>query len=333
MPTLFDPIKIGDLELNNRIIMAPLTRCRAEPGRVPGDLIAEYYAQRADAGLIISEATSVTPMGVGYPDTPGIWSAEQVQGWKKVTDAVHAKGGKIVLQLWHVGRISDPLYLDGQLPVAPSALKPAGHVSLVRPKKDYETPRALEIDEIPGIIEAYRKGAENAKEAGFDGVEIHGANGYLLDQFYSPLTNRRTDEYGAQTIENRTRFLRETLSAVRSAIGSSTPLAVRLGGADYAPGGATEEDAVEACRLLEAAGADLLDISGGMCSYVRPGHPEAGYFGSMTEKIKAAVSTPVLLTGGVTTRADAERLLAEQKADLIGVGRALFKDAHWREHA
>ena len=145
-------------ELNNRIIMAPLTRCRAEPGRVPGDLIAEYYAQRADAGLIISEATSVTPMGVGYPDTPGIWSAEQVQGWKKVTDAVHGKGGKIVLQLWHVGRISDPLYLDGQLPVAPSALKPAGHVSLVRPKKDYETPRALEIDEIPGIIEAYRKG-------------------------------------------------------------------------------------------------------------------------------------------------------------------------------
>ena len=125
MPTLFDPIKIGDLELANRVIMAPLTRCRAEPGRVPGELIAEYYAQRANAGLIISEATSVTPMGVGYPDTPGIWSAEQVQGWKKVTDAVHAKGGKIVLQLWHVGRISDPIYLDGQLPVAPSAIAPA----------------------------------------------------------------------------------------------------------------------------------------------------------------------------------------------------------------
>ncbi|HAQ25626.1 MAG TPA: alkene reductase, partial [Pseudomonas sp.] len=133
MPTLFDPIRIGDLELTNRIIMAPLTRCRAEPGRVPGDLMVEYYRQRADAGLIISEATSVTPMGVGYPDTPGIWSAEQVQGWKKITDAVHAKGGKIVLQLWHVGRISDPIYLDGQLPVAPSAIKPAGHVSLVRP--------------------------------------------------------------------------------------------------------------------------------------------------------------------------------------------------------
>ncbi|MCF7202687.1 alkene reductase [Pseudomonas oligotrophica] len=212
MPTLFDPIRIGELELSNRIIMAPLTRCRAEPGRVPGELMVEYYSQRADAGLIISEATSVTPMGVGYPDTPGIWSAEQVQGWKKITDAVHAKGGKIVLQLWHVGRISDPLYLDGQLPVAPSAIKPAGHVSLVRPMKDYETPRALETGEIPAIVEAYRKGAENAREAGFDGVEIHGANGYLLDQFLQDSTNQRTDQYGG-SLENRARLLLEVTDA------------------------------------------------------------------------------------------------------------------------
>jgi len=219
MPTLFDPIKIGDLELSNRIIMAPLTRCRAEPGRVPGDLMVEYYSQRADAGLIISEATSVTPMGVGYPDTPGIWSAEQVQGWKKITEAVHAKGGKIVLQLWHVGRISDPIYLDGQLPVAPSAIKPAGHVSLVRPMKDYETPRALETAEIPGIIEAYRKGAENAKEAGFDGVEIHGANGYLLDQFLQDSTNQRTDQYGG-SLENRARLMLEVTDAAISVWGA-----------------------------------------------------------------------------------------------------------------
>ncbi|WP_120995610.1 alkene reductase [Stutzerimonas urumqiensis] len=219
MTTLFDPITIGDLELPNRIIMAPLTRCRAEPGRVPGDLMVEYYTQRADAGLIISEATSVTPMGVGYPDTPGIWSAEQVQGWRKITDAVHAKGGKIVLQLWHVGRISDPIYLDGALPVAPSALKPAGHVSLVRPMKDYETPRALETHEIPGIVEAYRKGAENAKEAGFDGVEIHGANGYLLDQFLQDSTNRRTDLYGG-SLENRARLLLEVTDAAVSVWGA-----------------------------------------------------------------------------------------------------------------
>ena len=212
MPTLFDPIKIGELELANRIIMAPLTRCRAEPGRVPGDLMTDYYAQRAEAGLIISEATSVTPMGVGYPDTPGIWSAEQVQGWKKITDAVHAKGGKIVLQLWHVGRISDPIYLDGQLPVAPSAIKPDGHVSLVRPMKGYETPRALATEEIAGIVEAYRKGAENAREAGFDGVEIHGANGYLLDQFLQDSTNKRSDQYGG-SLENRARLLLEVTDA------------------------------------------------------------------------------------------------------------------------
>lgn len=219
MPTLFDPIKIGDLELANRVIMAPLTRCRAEPGRVPGELMVEYYRQRANAGLIISEATSVTPMGVGYPDTPGIWSAEQVQGWRKITDAVHAEGGKIVLQLWHVGRISDPIYLDGQLPVAPSAIKPAGHVSLVRPMKGYETPRALNTEEIAGIVEAYRKGAENAKEAGFDGVEIHGANGYLLDQFLQDSTNQRTDQYGG-SLENRARLMLEVTDAAISVWGA-----------------------------------------------------------------------------------------------------------------
>ncbi|SEI63527.1 2,4-dienoyl-CoA reductase [Azotobacter beijerinckii] len=218
MSTLFDPIKIGDLELPNRIVMAPLTRCRAEPGRVPGALIAEYYVQRASAGLIISEATSVTPLGVGYPDTPGIWSAEQVQGWKNVTRAVHAAGGRIVLQLWHVGRISDPSYLNGELPVAPSAIQPKGHVSLIRPQKPFVAPRALETAEIPGIVEAYRQGAENAKAAGFDGVEIHGANGYLLDQFLQDSTNRRTDQYGG-SLENRARLLLEVTDAVVSVWG------------------------------------------------------------------------------------------------------------------
>lgn len=213
MPSLFDPIKIGDLDLPNRIIMAPLTRCRAEPGRVPGPLMAEYYVQRASAGLIISEATSVTPMGVGYPDTPGIWSQEQIEGWRNITQAVHAKGGRIFLQLWHVGRISDPVYLEGESPVAPSAIAAKGHVSLVRPKRDYSTPRALETDEIPGIIEAYRQGAENAKAAGFDGVEIHGANGYLLDQFLQDNSNRRTDQYGG-SLENRARLLLEVTDAV-----------------------------------------------------------------------------------------------------------------------
>ena len=219
MTTLFDPLKLGSLELPNRVIMAPLTRCRADEGRVPNALMAEYYVQRASAGLIISEATSVTPMGVGYPDTPGIWSEEQVRGWLNITRAVHANGGRIFLQLWHVGRISDPLYLNGELPVAPSAIKPEGHVSLVRPMKGYETPRALDTEEIADIVEAYRNGAENAKAAGFDGVEIHGANGYLLDQFLQSSTNQRSDQYGG-SLENRARLMLEVTDAVVSVWGA-----------------------------------------------------------------------------------------------------------------
>jgi 2,4-dienoyl-CoA reductase-like NADH-dependent reductase (Old Yellow Enzyme family) len=221
MATLFDPIRIGDLELPNRIFMAPLTRSRAlGEGRVPNALMTEYYVQRASAGLILSEATAVTPQGVGYANTPGIWSKEQVAGWKQVTDAVHAAGGRIFLQLWHVGRISDPIFLDGQLPVAPSAIGAEGNVSLVRPKRSYVTPRALDADEIPGIIEAYRTGAQNALEAGFDGVEVHGANGYLLDQFLQDSTNKRTDAYGG-SIENRARLMLEVTDACISVWGAS----------------------------------------------------------------------------------------------------------------
>jgi 2,4-dienoyl-CoA reductase-like NADH-dependent reductase (Old Yellow Enzyme family) len=218
MPNLFDPLKLGELTLRNRIIMAPLTRCRASEGRVPNALMAEYYAQRADAGLIISEATAVTPMGVGYPDTPGLWSQEQVEGWKLVTKAVHDEGGLIFAQLWHVGRISAPLYLNGALPVAPSAIAAEGHVSLVRPQQNYVTPRALETSEIAGIVECYRKAAMNAQMAGFDGVEIHGANGYLLDQFLQDSTNKRTDEYGGP-IQNRARLLLEAVDAAASVFG------------------------------------------------------------------------------------------------------------------
>jgi len=218
MATLFDPIKVGDLNLPNRVFMAPLTRQRASAGRVPNELMRDYYVQRASAGLILSEATAVTPMGVGYADTPGIWSDEQVEGWKLVTKGVHDAGGRIFLQLWHVGRISDPYFLDGQLPVAPSAIAAGGHVSLLRPQRPYVTPRALETREIPGIIAAYRTGAVNAQRAGFDGVEIHGANGYLLDQFLQDGTNKRTDEYGGP-IENRARLLLEATDAAISVWG------------------------------------------------------------------------------------------------------------------
>lgn len=209
---LLERVRIGDLELKNRFIMAPLTRCRASEGRIPNALMAEYYRQRAGAGLILSEATAIDPMGVGYPRTPGIWTQAQVEGWKGVTRAVHEAGGRIFLQLWHVGRISDPYYLGGALPVAPSAIAPKGHVSHLRPKKPFVTPRALETEEIPEIVEAYHRGADLAKRAGFDGVEVHGANGYLPDQFLQDHTNKRTDAYGG-SIENRARLILEAVDA------------------------------------------------------------------------------------------------------------------------
>lgn len=193
--------------------MAPLTRCRAGVNRVPTQLMVEYYTQRASAGLIISEATSISPMAVGYPDTPGIWSQEQIDAWQLVTNSVHQAGGKIVLQLWHVGRLSDPSFLNGAKPVSASAIAADGHPSHVRPIKPYDVPHALNIDEIQQIILDYRQAAINAKHAGFDGVEIHGANGYLLDQFLQDNSNLRTDCYGG-SLENRARLLLEVTQTV-----------------------------------------------------------------------------------------------------------------------
>lgn len=211
---IFSPIQLGPYTLPNRMAMAPMTRNRAGEGNVPQPLNAEYYAQRAGAGLIISEASQVSPQGVGYPATPGIHSAEQVAGWKLVTDAVHAKGGRIFLQLWHVGRISHPsLQPNGALPVAPSAIKPAGEAVTYQGMQPYQTPRALELAELAGIVEQYRSGAKNALAAGFDGVEIHGANGYLLDQFLRDGSNHRTDAYGG-SVENRARLMLEVTEAV-----------------------------------------------------------------------------------------------------------------------
>lgn len=213
MTSLFEPVALGALKLPNRIVMAPLTRNRATlPGRVPNDLMRDYYVQRASAGLILTEATSVEPRGVGYPSTPGCWSDDQTAGWKKIVDAIHAAGGRVMMQLWHVGRVSDTSYHDGAAPVAPSAIPLEGHVSLLRPKRPHPTPRALETDEVPGIVEAFRRGAENAKKAGFDGVEIHGANGYLIDQFLQDASNKRTDRYGGP-IENRARLMLEVADA------------------------------------------------------------------------------------------------------------------------
>ncbi len=218
MTSLLDPIGVGELMLPNRIIMSPLTRLRGTANHVPTPLMAEYYRQRAGAGLIISEGVPVDPMGVGYVQVPGIWSAEQVEAWKPITQAVHEAGGRIFMQIWHVGRISHPLFLDGRLPVAPSAVKPKGNVSLVRPVTEFVTPRALETTEVKDVVEQFRRGAQNAQAAGFDGVELHGANGYLLDQFLQDGTNKRTDEYGGP-VENRARLMLECADAAASVFG------------------------------------------------------------------------------------------------------------------
>lgn len=214
---LFTPVKAGALTLPNRIVMAPMTRNRAGAGNVPQPMVAEYYRQRASAGLIVTEATQVTPRGIGYPNTPGIHSPEQVEGWKAVTRAVHDAGGRIVLQLWHVGRSSHPLFQpNGDLPVSSSAIAIPGQLYTPEGMKPYPVPRALETAEIPGIVAEYARGAANAKSAGFDGVEIHGANGYLIDQFLKDGVNKRTDAYGG-TLEKRLRFLVEVTEAVAKA--------------------------------------------------------------------------------------------------------------------
>ena len=213
MAELNTPLLLGDLHLKNRVIMAPLTRSRATADRIPTAMMAEYYAQRASSGLIISEATVISEEANGYRNTPGLFTDAQVEGWKLTTQAVHEKGGLIVAQLWHVGRVSDPELLNGETPVSASAVQQAGQVSLLRPKRDYVVPRPLEISEIKTIVEQFKQAAIKAKQAGFDGVELHAANGYLIDQFLQTKTNLREDEYGG-SVENRARLLLEVVDVL-----------------------------------------------------------------------------------------------------------------------
>ncbi|ACO45464.1 alkene reductase [Deinococcus deserti] len=318
---LLEPIQLGALTLPNRVIMAPMTRSRAF-GTVPTPLMAQYYAQRASAGLIITEATQVSPSAQGYPDTPGLHTQEQVDAWRGVTDAVHAEGGRIFAQIWHVGRISHSSYLGGSAPLAPSAVRPAGQLYTHGGMVDFETPRALEVSELPGIVEDFRQAAVNALQAGFDGVEIHGANGYLLNQFLETGTNQRTDEYGGSA-ENRARLLLEVTEAITEAIGADR-VGVRL-----SPGG-TFNDMSDA-NPLETYGyvADALNRFG--LAYVHvvetsQTNPPVGLQGQSPTALVREAYRGTLISAGGYDRDSAEHALQTGQADAIAFARAYISN-------
>lgn len=314
---LFSPITVGALRLPHRIVMAPLTRSRAGEGLAPTEINATYYAQRASAALIITEATHFSEQGVGYPFTPGIHTPEQIAGWRRVTDAVHTKGGRIFLQLWHVGRISHPsMQLGGRLPVAPSAFAAEGELFTYTGMQQFATPRALEADEIPSIVEGFQQGAVNAREAGFDGVEVHGANGYLLDQFLEDGTNKRTDEYGGST-GNRARLLLEVIEAVAGVWGGER-VGVRL-----SPGGTFNsmhdsnpaQTFAHVARELNRFGLAYMHViepGGGIIVNNTPTSP--------TTYLRSIFEGKIITAGGYD-KEKAERVLAAGDADLVAFGK------------
>jgi N-ethylmaleimide reductase len=314
---LFDPVKVGPYTLPNRVVMAPMTRSRAKAGFVPSDMAPTYYAQRASAGLIVTEATQVSPQGIGYVHTPGIYSDAQVEGWKTVTDAVHKAGGRIFLQLWHVGRISNPtLQPDNALPVAPSAIAPKGESMTIDYKMTpYVTPRALETAEIAGIVADFRKGAENAKRAGFDGVEIHGANGYLIDQFLRDGSNHRTDQYGG-SVENRARFLIEVTEAVVAVWGGDR-VGVRLSpNTNFNDMHDSNPRAIfgHAAKALERFNLAYLHVTRASDADDVPGGPiDADFF-------RPLFRNTIISAAGYTSKEEAEQQLKTGNADLIAFG-------------
>lgn len=330
MSSLFEPVQAGALQLANRVVMAPLTRNRA-PGALPTPLMATYYSQRATAGLIVTEATAISHQAQGYADVPGIWSAEQVAGWKKVTDAVHAAGGKIVVQLWHVGRVShNDLQPGGQSPVAPSAITAKTKTYLIRDGiglfVDTSAPRALEISELPGIVQDYRRAARNAIDAGFDGVEVHGANGYLLDQFLRSGSNHRSDAYGG-SIEHRARLLLEVMQAVAQEIGGGrtglrlSPVTPANDASDPQPQPLFEYVVKQLAPLKLAFLHFIEGQTGGQRDYVQGDKPFD--YAALRAAYRAAGGTAAWMVNNGYDKALAEQSLAEG-ADLVAFGKTFI---------
>ncbi len=320
--SLFKPIQLGAIEAPNRILMAPLTRGRAGPGAVPTASMVTYYRQRAGAGLIISEATGISREGAGWPSAPGLWTDAQTEGWKPVTEAVHAAGGRIVAQLWHMGRIVHPYFLDGALPVSASATRAPGQAHTPDGRKDYVTARPLRLDEMPRLIDDYGLAAENAKKAGFDGVQLHGANGYLIDQFLRNGTNLRDDDYGG-SVENRARLLREVTERL-VAIWGAGRVSVRLSPNGDSQGTDDSDPAAifgEAARVLQALGIGFLELR-------QPG-PD-GTFGStdvpqQDALIRSIFKGPLVLNSDYTVQSAATDV-ASGRADAISFGRPFISN-------
>lgn len=325
MSYLLRPLQAGPLTLANRLVMPPMATAKAGADGKVSQALLDYYDEKSEGGyisLIIIEHSFISPEGKASPGQLSVSDDSVVEGLGKLAEVIHRNGSKTIMQLNHAGSAATE-EVTGTIPVGPSAVP--------NPRKG-NVPRELDRTEIRNIIDAFRDAARRAKEAGFDGVEIHSAHGYLLNQFFSPLTNRRTDEYGGD-VHNRIRLHLQVIEAVRGAVGNHFPILLRLGASDFMVGGTTVEDSRIAAREFEKAGVNILDISGGFCGYIVPGLSGQGFFAPLSEAVKRVVSIPVILTGGITDANAAEQLLAAGKADLIGVGRAILNDSMWARHA
>lgn len=328
MLMLEQSITIGKTQLKNRLVMAPVaTRKADDDGKVTPALL-EHYAARTQGGhigLVITEHSYIRTIGKASAHQLGCTTDEDIEGLAQLAAAVHQNGSKIILQLNHAGAAikRDVVSIEG---VSPSGVpNPKGALG----PGELQATHAMSLSEIDDVERSFLQAATRAKKAGFDGVEIHSAHGYLLNQFFSPLTNKRIDAYSGKSIEGRIQLHRQIIKDLRRTFGGDFIIGLRLGGCDYMDGGSTIEDAAKAAPGLVAAGLDFIDLSGGLCFYTLPGKTEAGYFGDLAKAVKAVVDVPVILAGGVTNRDEAEKLLADGVTDMISVGRAILRDPEW----
>lgn len=336
MKLLNTGIKIKNMELKNRLVMPPMAISKADENGKATSKTLDYYEEKSAGsyiGLIIAEHSYVSPEGKASKGQLSISDDSDIQGLQEIVSIVHKNGTKVMAQINHAGAATTP-DVSGLEQISASAVRmPKGSMTAPRASVTTPLPKEMSMADIKKVVDDFTKAALRAKAAGFDGVELHSAHGYLLNQFYSPLTNKRVDEYTGNTISGRIKLHLEIIRAIREAVGTDYPLALRLGACDYMVGGSTIEDSILAAKEFEKAGIDFIDISGGFCGYMNPTSHKPGYFGELSKAVKDNVSIPVVLTGGIVDAGTAEILLMQEKADLIGVGRAILKDSLWAKSA